>query len=104
MKVLVGVRGFEPPAPASGGSRSGDELMAGGKKPGKRTRMPKVEGVRFADPNSAIYSTRLFVGSRHLGPMSGSVKASWRKKILKRMTKQEKNHGNNLSKRDVRTL
>ena len=32
------------------------------------TRMEKVEGIRFADPRSAIYSTRLFVGSRHLGP------------------------------------
>jgi len=37
------------------------------------TRMEKVEGIRFADPHSAIYSTRLFVGSRHLGPMPGKV-------------------------------
>ena len=52
------------------------------------TRMEKVEGIRFADPNSAIYSTRLFVGSRHLGPMPGSKKASRRKQALKRMAKQ----------------
>ena len=50
------------------------------------TRMEKVEGIRFADPNSAIYSTRLFVGSRHLGPMPGKV--SGRKKVLKRMAEQ----------------
>ena len=57
------------------------------KKPKHRgTRMEKVEGIRFADPRSAIYSTRLFVGSRHLGPMPGKV--SKRKKVLKRMTEQ----------------
>ena len=57
------------------------------KKPKHRgTRMERVEGIRFADPRSAIYSTRLFVGSRHLGPMPG--KASRRKKALKRMTEQ----------------
>ena len=50
------------------------------------TRMERVEGIRFADPRSAIYSTRLFVGSRHLGPMPGKV--SKRKKVLKRMTEQ----------------
>ena len=50
------------------------------------TRMEKVEGIRFADPHSAIYSTRLFVGSRHLGPMPGKV--SERKKVLKLMTEQ----------------
>ena len=48
--------------------------------------MERVEGIRFADPRSAIYSTRLFVGSRHLGPMPGKV--SKRKKVLKRMTEQ----------------
>ena len=57
------------------------------KKPKHRgTRMERVEGIRFADPRSAIYSTRLFVGSRHLGPMPGKV--SKRKKVLKRMTEQ----------------
>ena len=57
------------------------------KKPKHRgTRMEKVEGIRFADPHSAIYSTRLFVGSRHLGPMPGKVYK--RKKILKRMAEQ----------------
>ena len=57
------------------------------KKPKHRgARMEKVEGIRFADPHSAIYSTRLFVGSRHLGPMPGKV--SQRKKVLKRMTEQ----------------
>ncbi len=57
------------------------------KKPKHRgTRMEKVEGIRFADPRSAIYSTRLFVGSRHLGPMPGKV--SRRKQVLKRMTEQ----------------
>ena len=50
------------------------------------TRMEKVEGIRFADPRSAIYSTGLFVGSRHLGPMPGKV--SRRKQVLKRMTAQ----------------
>ena len=50
------------------------------------TRMERVEGIRFADPRSAIYSTRLFVGSRHLGPMPG--KASERKQVLKRMAEQ----------------
>ena len=35
--------------------------------------MEKVEGIRFADPHSAIYSTRLFVGSRHLGSMPDST-------------------------------
>ena len=50
------------------------------------TRMERVEGIRFADPRSAIYSTRLFVGSRHLGPMPGKV--SRRKQVLKRMTEQ----------------
>ena len=49
-------------------------------------RMERVEGIRFADPRSAIYSTRLFVGSRHLGPMPGKV--SKRKQALKRMTEQ----------------
>ena len=52
------------------------------------TRMEKVEGIRFADPRSAIYSTRLFVGSRHLGPMPGPEKVSRRKQALKRMTEQ----------------
>ncbi len=57
------------------------------KKPKHRgARMERVEGIRFADPDSAIYSTRLFVGSRHLGPMPGKV--SKRKKVLKRMTEQ----------------
>ena len=57
------------------------------KKPKHRgTRMERVEGIRFADPRSAIYSTRLFVGSRHLGPMPGKVYK--RKKILKRMAEQ----------------
>ena len=57
------------------------------KKPKHRgTRMEKVEGIRFADPHSAIYSTRLIVGSRHLGPMPGKV--SRRKQVLKRMTEQ----------------
>ena len=51
-------------------------------------RMEKVEGIRFADPHSAIYSTRLFVGSRHLGPMPGPEKVSRRKQVLKRMTEQ----------------
>ena len=50
------------------------------------TRMERVEGIRFADPDSAIYSTRLFVGSRHLGPMPGKV--SRRKQALKGMTEQ----------------
>ena len=59
------------------------------KKPKHRgTRMEKVEGIRFADPDSAIYSTRLFVGSRHLGPMPGPGKVSRRKEILKRMAEQ----------------
>ena len=48
--------------------------------------MEKVEGIRFADPHSAIYSTRLIVGSRHLGPVPGKV--SRRKQALKRMTEQ----------------
>ena len=48
--------------------------------------MEKVEGIRFADPRSAIYSTRLFVGSRHLGPMPSKV--SRRKQVLRRMTEQ----------------
>jgi len=48
--------------------------------------MERVEGIRFADPHSAIYSTRLFVGSRHLGPMPGKV--SRPKQALKRMTEQ----------------
>ena len=52
------------------------------------TRMERVEGIRFADPQSAIYSTRLFVGSRHLGPMPGPEKVSRRKQVLKRMTEQ----------------
>ena len=57
------------------------------KKPKHRgARMERVEGIRFADPHSAIYSTRLFVGSRHLGPMPGKVYK--RKKILKRMAEQ----------------
>ena len=57
------------------------------KKPKHRgARMEKVEGIRFADPRSAIYSTRLFVGSRHLGPMPGE--ASRRKQVLRRMTEQ----------------
>ncbi len=57
------------------------------KKPKHRgARMERVEGIRFADPRSAIYSTRLFVGSRHLEPMPGKV--SKRKKVLKRMTEQ----------------
>ena len=57
------------------------------KKPKHRgTRMERVEGIRFGDPRSAIYSTRLFVGSRHLGPMPGKV--SERKQVLKRMTEQ----------------
>ena len=51
-------------------------------------RMEKVEGIRFADPRSAIYSTRLFVGSRHLGPMPGPERVSRRKQVLKRMTEQ----------------
>jgi len=57
------------------------------KKPQHRgTRMERVEGIRFADPHSAIYSTRLFAGSRHLGPMPEKV--SRRKQVLKRMTEQ----------------
>ena len=57
------------------------------KKPKARgTRMEKVEGIRFADPRSAIYSTRLFVGSRHLGPITAKV--SRRKQVLKRMAEQ----------------
>ena len=48
--------------------------------------MERVEGIRFADPRSAIYSTRLFVGSRHLEPTPGKV--SRRKQVLKRMTEQ----------------
>ena len=48
--------------------------------------MERVEGIRFADPHPAIYSTRLFVGSRQLGPMPDKV--SRRKQVLKRMTEQ----------------
>ena len=39
----------------------------------KDTRMAKVEKIRFADPHSAIYSTRLFVGSRHLDSLPDST-------------------------------
>ena len=39
----------------------------------KDTRMAKVGKIRFADPDSAIYSTRLFVGSRHLYPLPDST-------------------------------
>ncbi len=62
--------------------------MAGGKKPDKRTQMPKVEGIRFADPNSAIYSTRLIVGSRHLGVLPKPGQKACKKEVLKRMSAQ----------------
>ncbi len=47
--------------------------MEVGRNKSKETRMAKVEKIRFADPDSAIYSTRLFVGSRHLGSMPDST-------------------------------
>ena len=59
------------------------------KRTGMKTHMERVSGIKFAKPDSPIYSHSLIVGSRHLtnSPQSTASK-SQKKKQLKKMADQ----------------